>query len=59
MSTDVKPAISSALAQDRAQPSVSRIALTIDEAAQALGVSRRTIEGMITRGQIKPRLVTS
>lgn len=57
MSLDTNPAISSATAQGRAQPSVSRIALTIDEAAQALGVSRRTIEGMITKGQIKPRLV--
>lgn len=57
MSTDTKPAIALDGAQDRAQPGVSRIALTIDEAAAALGVSRRTIEGMITRGQIKPRLV--
>lgn len=57
MSSEPKPAISSADAQGRAQPGVSRIALTIDEAAKALGVSRRTIEGMITRGQIRPRLV--
>lgn len=39
------------------QPGVSRIALTINEAAQALGVSRRTIEGMISKGQIKTRLI--
>ncbi len=52
------PQISSALAQDRAGQGVSsRIALTIDEAAQALGVSRRTIEREILKGNIRPRKV--
>lgn len=51
------PAPSSGAVQDRTAPSISRIALTIDEAAQALGVSRRTIEGQIAKGVIKPRLV--
>jgi excisionase family DNA binding protein len=55
MSSDTKPAISSADAQGRAQPGVSRIALTIDEAAEALGVSRRTIEHEIMKGNIRPR----
>ena len=35
----------------------NRIALTIEEAAKALGVSRRTVEGMIDRREIKTRLV--
>lgn len=44
-------------AQDGAPTGVSRIALTIDEAAQSLGVTRRVIEGMIDRGEIRARLV--
>ncbi len=52
------PAPSSVTVQDRTPPqSVSRIALTIDEAALALGVSRRTIEHEINKGTIKTRLV--
>ena len=42
---------------ETSQPGVSRIALRIDEAAEALGVTRRTIEGMISKGQIKTRLI--
>lgn len=57
MSTIEKPAISLDDAQGRAQPGVSRIALRIDEAAAALGVSRRTIEGLITSGKLRPRLI--
>lgn len=42
---------------DGTQPAISRIALTIDEAAEALGVTRRAVEGMINRREIKARLV--
>lgn len=56
MST-VKPA-SSTDVQDRTLVSISnRIALTIDEAAQAIGTTRRSVEGMIDRGEIKAKLV--
>lgn len=55
MSSELKPAISLP-AQDSAGPGVSRIALTIDEAASALGVTRRTIEHEINKGTIRPRL---
>ncbi len=52
------PAPSSVNVQDRTPlQSVSRIALTVDEAAAALGVTRRAVEGMINRREIKARLV--
>jgi excisionase family DNA binding protein len=35
----------------------NRIALTINETAKALGVTRRAVEGMIDRGEIKPKPV--
>jgi excisionase family DNA binding protein len=44
--------------QDRTAVGISnRIALTIDEAAQAIGTTRRSVEGMINRGEIKAKLV--
>jgi excisionase family DNA binding protein len=36
---------------------ISRVAYTISEAAIALGVSRRVVEGCINRGELKARLV--
>jgi excisionase family DNA binding protein len=43
--------------QDRTSESISnRIALTIDEAAKAIGTTRRAVEGMIDRGEIKAKL---
>lgn len=52
-----QPAKGPSADQDRSQTGVSRIAYTIDEAAHALGVSRRIIEGMINRRELKPRQV--
>lgn len=50
--------VSSVDVQDRTPPSISnRIALTIDETAQAIGTTRRAVEGMINRGEIKAKLV--
>jgi excisionase family DNA binding protein len=43
--------------QASTEPGVFRIALNIDEAASALGVTRRTIEGMIDRGELRAKLV--
>lgn len=44
--------------QDRTTSSISnRIALTIDETAEAIGTTRRAVEGMIDRGEIKAKLV--
>ena len=45
-------------AQDGAPTSVSnRLALNIDEAAAALGVTRRVVEGMLDRGELRAKLV--
>jgi excisionase family DNA binding protein len=43
--------------QASTEPGVSRIALNIDEAAKSLGVTRRVIEGMIDRGELRAKLV--
>lgn len=43
--------------QASVEPGVSRIALNIDEAATALGVTRRVIEGMLDRGELRAKLV--
>lgn len=36
---------------------VQRLALSVDEVAHALGVPRRTVEGEISRGRLRTRLV--
>jgi excisionase family DNA binding protein len=41
----------------RAAKRPPRLALTIDEAAESLGVSRRTIEGLINRGELEAKLI--
>ena len=51
-STDLLPRTTR---QASIEPGVSRIALTIDEAAESLGVTRRTIEHEIMKGTLKPR----
>lgn len=51
----VASALAKAVEQATSRP--ARIAYSIDEAADALGVTRRTVEGMIDRGELKSRLV--
>ncbi len=51
----IGPVIARSIQNATSQP--QRIAYTIDEAATSLGVTRRTVEGLIDRGELKSRLV--